>query len=64
LNNLGTHILLEALDTVDVGPAALPGLVTESFPPHEQGPRHTIRPRHYYWAIFPEPALQRSKREE
>ena len=62
--NLATHILFEALDTVDGSPAGLPGLVTESFPPHDEGPQHTLRPRHYYWAIFHEPALLLSKREE
>ena len=63
MTNLATHLLLEALDTVDGGPAALPGLVTETFPPHDEGPQYELRPRHYYWAMFHEPTLQLVKSE-
>jgi hypothetical protein len=68
LTNLATVILMEALGTVNGRPAgrpaSLPGLVTETFPPIDEGPQHTLRPRHYYWAMFHEPTLKLIRLEE
>jgi len=58
LARLATTIVIEALDDLDGGPAAFPGLVVFTFPPVDTGPIHRLEPRHYFWAVFHEPRIR------
>jgi hypothetical protein len=57
LVRLATQLMLGDLDELDGGPARFSSVAVSSFPPVDRGPRHYFEPRHWFWALYFEPAV-------
>ncbi len=57
LVRLATQLMVDDLVEVNGGPVRFASIAVTSFPPVDRGPRHDFEARHWFWALYFEPAV-------